>query len=67
MIGGHISPWFADEMRKRLTAAREGIAASMANGGYTDYATYREAVGHCAGLDDAIATIDGIVKEQDRA
>lgn len=60
------SPWFHDELIRRITKERSDRAESLATGLCGDFPDYRYAVGFCAGMQFALEIADEIKREQDQ-
>lgn len=66
MIGGY-SPWFIEELKRRVEAYRCECSDEVISGGAADFAHYRYAVGFNDGLKQTLIIADEIKQEQDRA
>ncbi len=66
MIGGY-SPWFSEELVRRVARERAERAEIVINGGCQDYADYRYAAGFFEGMQRVIEIADDIRKEQEAA
>jgi len=61
VIGGY-SPWFSEELVRRVTEEKIGKAVDLATGAAPDYAAYQYACSLLAGLDLALDIAEGIKK-----
>ena len=65
MIGGY-SPWFSQELEKRVAHERGERLETMGNGFCGDFADYRYAIGFLDGMRRALEIAEDIRKEQEQ-
>lgn len=64
---GSFSPWFCDELDRRVLGNKTEKALELAQGAAPDYPAYQYACGLLAGLDLALEIAGEIKKELDAA